>query len=600
LTFFWAIGGALNQQYFAYYRARQEARTYIIVSILYFVIATTLNIWFVRYLNFKVAGVLYGNLAVVWGINLIAFIKFFGRDRSLSFVWMKKLFGFGFPLLFGIISWMILNSADRYFLAYYRDLSEVAVYGLGYKVGLIAQIAVVTPFQLAWAPFMFTKSASSTENVREEFSRFFTYLLTGFCFVGMGIFLFSKEIINLFGSGKYSQGSEVIPFVLIAYLFSGVFYWAGSFLNLTKKTFVYSIILILMAALNLFLDWLWIPTYGWHGAAWATVITIGGAGMLTLIAGEFAYPIRLEKARILKLLIVVGIIVLARNILDTYRVHSSFSLAIVLLLAMPLLLFIVGFFTQQEKAYLHTIPGLISTKPDYMIPTDATINPLKPKPQWNNLWKKFMRKLSKRHKSFISSGHYWIDRYESGGNSGAGSYGELAIFKAEVLNNFVKTEKITKIIEFGCGDGNQLSLSHYPSYIGFDISPKALDLCKNRFTGDGSKIFKLMNDYAGEKAELTLSLDVIFHLVEDEVFFKYMERLFSSSEKFVVIYSSNTDIQLKKQLAHNRHRNFTKWILENEMHWELISFIPNRYPLSADGVQGTFSDFYIYKKIHEK
>ncbi len=99
---------------------------------------------------------------------------------------------------------------------------------------------------------------------------------------------------------------------------------------------------------------------------------------------------------------------------------------------------------------------------------------------------------------------------------------------------------------------------------------------------------------------MTLSLDVIYHLVEDAVFFEYIERLFSSSEKFVVIYSSNTDSQMKKQAPHIRHRNFSKWINENEPQWELLRHIPNKYPLTIERVNGSFSDFYIYKKNHEK
>ncbi len=479
LTFFWAVGGALNQQYFAYYRARQDARTYILISFLYFIISTTLNIWFVRFLNLKVAGVLYGNLAVVWVINLIAFKKIFDQRPLISFKWMKKLFGFGLPLLVGILSWLILNSADRFFLAYYRDLSEVAIYGLGYKVGLIAQIAVVTPFQLAWAPYMFSKSVSSPENVRDDFSRFFTYLLTGFSLVGLGIYLFSSEIVHIFGSGKYPQATEVIPYILVAYLFSGVFYWAGSFLNLTKKNIIYSLILMLMALLNLFLDWLWIPLYGWKGAAWATVITIGGAGLFTLIAGEWVYPIRLEKVRILKLIIVVGIIILAHNFVNNCVFLSSLVLSIILLLSIPLLLFFVEFFTAQEKVYILKILDLIKAVPKSVILSHATSYPINPNLQWSFLWNNLFQKLVKRHKSFISSAKYWIDRYDSGGNSGSGSYDELALFKAEELNKLVQNEKITKIIEFGCGDGNQLSLSQYPAYIGFDISPKALDLCKS-------------------------------------------------------------------------------------------------------------------------
>ena len=352
LSYFWAVGGSLNQQYFGFYRARQEARTYITLSIVYFILSTSLNIFFVRFLNLKVAGVLYGNLAVVWGINLIAFIKFFSRDQSLSFKWTKKLFSFGFPLLFGIISWLIMNSADRFFLAHYRDLSEVAVYGLGYKVGLIAQIAVVTPFQLAWAPYMFRKSASSTGNVREEFSRIFTYLVTGFSLVGLGIFLFSREIIFLFGSGKYPQAAEVIPYILISYIFTGVFYWGGSFLNLTNKTIVSSIILVAMAAINLLLDWLWIPSHGWQGAALVTVITVGGAGLLTLIAGERAYPVKLEYQRIVKILVAVGITILVKHQAVGLNLPSTLLTSTLLYILFPILLLLSGFLTSDEKTFL--------------------------------------------------------------------------------------------------------------------------------------------------------------------------------------------------------------------------------------------------------
>ncbi len=597
LSFFWAVGGALNQQYFGFYRARQEARTYIILSIVYFILSTSLNIYFVRFLNLKVTGVLVGNLIVVWGINLIACIKFFGRDRSLSLVWTKKLFGFGFPLLFGIISWLILNSADRFFLAHYRDLSEVAVYGLGYKVGLIAQIAVVTPFQLAWAPYMFTKSVSLTEQVKEEFSRIFTYLLTAFSIVGLGIFLFSREIVFLFGSGKYARAAEVIPFILVAYLFSGVFYWSGSFLNLTNKTFIYSAILLFTAALNLLLDWLWIPLYGWRGAAWATVITVGGAGILTLTAAERVYPIRLEKARIIKLLFALGIIIFIHNFLNTFETLAGFIKPLLLFLSFPMLLFLVGFFTPQEKVYIHTLPGRINEIAIFLISPDTTTNTGNTEPQWKNFWKKFLYRLWRRRKPIINSGQYWIERYDSGGNSGAGSYNELARFKADVLNNFVQKEKISRIIEFGCGDGNQLSLSEYPSYIGFDISPKALELCKSKFAGEPTKVFRLVSDYAGETADLTISLDVIYHLLEDPQFSQHMERLFSSSEKFVIIYSSNTDEQMVNQAPHIRHRNFSKWIQDNQPQWELVKHVPNQYPFSIDNPKGSFAHFFIYKKI---
>src|SRR5688572_3657485 len=119
---------------------------------------------------------------------------------------------------------------------------------------------------------------------------------------------------------------------------------------------------------------------------------------------------------------------------------------------------------------------------------------------------------------FEGSEKYWKKRYQKGGTSGPGSYGHLAEFKAEILNNFVQQHHVKSVIEFGCGDGNQLKLSKYPSYIGFDISEESIKKCSSFFSDDISKKFTIMDKYANEIAELTLSLDVIFHLTEDKLY----------------------------------------------------------------------------------
>jgi hypothetical protein len=212
--------------------------------------------------------------------------------------------------------------------------------------------------------------------------------------------------------------------------------------------------------------------------------------------------------------------------------------------------------------------------------------------------RKLFKKIQERimpPEPFLTSERYWAQRYKAGGNSGAGSYGKLAEFKAEIINDFVKKHGVRTIIEFGCGDGNQLRIADYPNYIGFDVSKEAIELCNKNFSKDHSKTFKLLNEYDGQTAELTLSLDVIYHLIEDEIFDSYMRRLFLSSERFVIIYSSNTSSNKEGQAAHVKHRKFTTWIEENEPSWELNQYIPNKYPLKNKFPTGSFADFYIFR-----
>jgi hypothetical protein len=61
-----------------------------------------------------------------------------------------------------------------------------------------------------------------------------------------------------------------------------------------------------------------------------------------------------------------------------------------------------------------------------------------------------------------NSAGYWEKRYRRNGNSGSGSYGKLAEYKATVINGFVAANNIQQVMEFGCGDGNQLKQLHFP------------------------------------------------------------------------------------------------------------------------------------------
>jgi SAM-dependent methyltransferase len=200
----------------------------------------------------------------------------------------------------------------------------------------------------------------------------------------------------------------------------------------------------------------------------------------------------------------------------------------------------------------------------------------------------------RRHQIFSSS-KYWENRYADGGNSGAGSYNRLAGFKAKIINSFVKNNNIQTVIEFGCGDGNQLSLAQYPKYTGFDVSETAIKLCKKSFKSDNTKTFFLLNEYNSiHRSELVLSLDVIYHLIEDIVFEKYIECLFQTSTKFVIIYAYDFEGETN---YHVKPRKFTKHIEERIKGWNLLEHIPNKYSYDKNDLENTsWSDFYIYSK----
>jgi SAM-dependent methyltransferase len=174
---------------------------------------------------------------------------------------------------------------------------------------------------------------------------------------------------------------------------------------------------------------------------------------------------------------------------------------------------------------------------------------------------------------FRGSSAYWEQRYAGGGTSGAGSYGPQAVWKAEVVNGWVKQHEVTSVLDLGCGDGNQLGLADYPRYLGIDVSPSAVRRCIERFGDDPTKSFLALDPATTHdparwlRADLALSLEVLFHLVEVDAFEAYLAQLFGSADRFVAICARDAG---HPGGPHERYRAFTPWVAAHAPEWTLL------------------------------
>lgn len=215
---------------------------------------------------------------------------------------------------------------------------------------------------------------------------------------------------------------------------------------------------------------------------------------------------------------------------------------------------------------------------------------------------KIMFKFFSKKAQAFKSNEYWETRYQGGGNSGSGSYNHLAEFKADIINRITTEEQLSGIIEFGCGDGNQLALLNIPRYIGLDVSPTIIKTCKNKFKADLSKSFFLYNhecfvdNYGVFKCDASMSIDVLFHLVEQQVYETYLEHLFASASAMVIIYAANQDIP--QRTSHELFRKFTIDVERKFPRWHLREVIKNKYPSrDYDDENGSLAEFFIYVPV---
>jgi SAM-dependent methyltransferase len=138
---------------------------------------------------------------------------------------------------------------------------------------------------------------------------------------------------------------------------------------------------------------------------------------------------------------------------------------------------------------------------------------------------------------------YWEQRYRCGGTSGSGSEGILAEYKAGVVNRFLREEQIHSVLEFGCGDGNQLSLMEYKEYTGTDIAASALELCRRKFQGKPNWRFLLYDPTRGvspalPEVDLVVCLDVLYHIIEEQAFLTTLRDIFRCAKRYVILYTN--------------------------------------------------------------
>lgn len=181
----------------------------------------------------------------------------------------------------------------------------------------------------------------------------------------------------------------------------------------------------------------------------------------------------------------------------------------------------------------------------------------------------------------FNSKEYWENRYKSGGNSGAGSRGIFAEYKAKIINDFVKNNGIQTVCELGCGD-YLFELYDVPDFTGHDVSEFIIEKNKKKSKHKFTTSMADLTSY-----DLTISMDVILHLIEDDVYQQYMHDLFRLSNKYVIIYSTNWD-----EILGGIHNKFRKFLPDVPSEFELIEFIDNPHK-GADSL----ADFFIFKRI---
>ena len=333
---------------FAVLRAKSQSVRFVALSLVQFLANIAGTVYLVAFLHRGVQGSLEGNLIGQVAVLLLFIPAILELLKgSFSRVDLKEMLTFGLPLVPALLASISLSVADRYFLRAYSTFDEIGVYGLGYKIGLLVQVLVVTPFSLSWGPVMW--SVAEKPFAKQFYSKVMTYFTTVALYMALIVSMLSPELIRLMSQRQsYWRAWQVVPLITLSYVLYGMYSQLSIGINLKKKTQYLPFLLWAAAGLNLLLNFLLIPRWGMMGAAVATLVSYFVLAVLVYFVSQRLYAFRYEWNRLLKLSLFFLLCYGASFLIPPASIWVTIGIKLALLLIFPLALLGSRFFTPEE------------------------------------------------------------------------------------------------------------------------------------------------------------------------------------------------------------------------------------------------------------
>ncbi len=300
---------------FAYLRYQNKALKFSSIRIISVAITIGLNLVFLVLIPWYF-GDDYFNLPIYKSTNLVTFVFVANLIGSFSTLVMLstefrefrmkidsklliKMLGYGLPILVISLSFMITEVADKILLKYLlpnRDTADeqLGIYAACYKLAIIMML-FIQMFRYAAEPFFFAEAKK--RDAKKTYSKVMS-LFVAFTWI---IFLIVALYINLFKyfvGEAFWPGLKIVPIILSAKLFLGVFYNLSVWYKLTNKTIYGAIIAVIGGVTTIVLNIVLIPLYGYMGSAWANFISYLIIMIISFIWGRRYYKVTYELKKI--------------------------------------------------------------------------------------------------------------------------------------------------------------------------------------------------------------------------------------------------------------------------------------------------------------
>lgn len=220
------------------------------------------------------------------------------RQVRWFFDWklFKKMLNYGYPIMIAGLAFVTNENLDKILLRDMIDESEAGAYNGCYKIATL-MILMVTAYRLGVEPFFFKKAMD--EDAKKSYADVMLYfvMFCGFALVALlGNLDWIKKII--IPNPDYWIAMKIVPIVVVANFFFGVYYNLSTWYKVTDKTYVGTIVSWIGAGATILFNIIFIPKIGFIASAWATLIAYGLMMLISYFWGQSSYRIPYKTRKI--------------------------------------------------------------------------------------------------------------------------------------------------------------------------------------------------------------------------------------------------------------------------------------------------------------
>ncbi len=303
---------------FSYLRYRKRAMRFAVLRLINIGINIGLNLFFILL------------CPLIWERNPGLISWFYDPDFGIGYIFLANLVSSavnvlllvpelrGFPMRFNPKLWreMVVYSAPLLVLGLAgimnqtlysilfpllfpdksQAMSQLGIYSANLKIAIV-MVMFIQAFRFAYEPFIFAKAQSRGEEKLQSYRDAMKYFVIFSMIIFLGV-MFYIDILRYFISSDYFSGLKVVPIVMIAEFFFGIFFNLSLWYKLTDKTAYGMWFSLLGLAITVGLNVLLVPRYGYMGCAWASFACYGTMMVVSYIFGRIHYPIGYHVGRL--------------------------------------------------------------------------------------------------------------------------------------------------------------------------------------------------------------------------------------------------------------------------------------------------------------